>query len=410
MNATPVSSPIVLAFSGGLDTSFCIPWLSDTYSRPVVTVTVNTGGLDAEACARLEERAQALGAQEHKLIDARDEFFDRVLKYLIMGNVRRGQLYPLCVGAERGVQAQHLALAAANMGAGTVAHGCTAAGNDQVRFEVILKTLAPDLEVLAPVRDHDWAREDQLKFLEQRGMPLPAGGSQYSINRGLWGVTIGGTETLDSSASIPEAAWVLSSGAFDAALAPKSLALDFENGVPVAIDSVPFRPVELIEQLEAIGKAYAIGRGIHLGDTILGTKGRVAFEAPAAEILINAHRELEKLTLGGAQARVKEQLSQTYGDLIHEGKQLDPVCQDIEAFLRSSQQRVSGTVHCLIRPGSVFVSGVTSPHSLMAASRGKYGESAGEWTSADAVGFSRILSLPGMLHTRAADRSKTEAN
>lgn len=393
--------PIVLAFSGGLDTSFCIPWLKETYGREVVTATVNTGGLDAEAAAALEQRALALGAARHVLVEAREEFFDRVLKYLIMGNVRRGNLYPLCVGAERGVQARHLAELAKSLGASTVAHGCTAAGNDQVRFEIILKALAPELEVLAPVRDHAWARADQVAYLEERGMAVPSKASAYSINRGLWGVTIGGTETLDSKGSIPESAWVLSPNGFDNLQAPVEIEIGFERGVPVSIDGQRLAPVALIERLEALGASYAIGRGIHLGDTILGTKGRVAFEAPAAEILLDAHRELEKLTLTGLQMRIKEPLAQTYGDLVHEGKQLDPASRDIEALLESSQARVTGTVRCLLRPGSVFVVGVESPHSLMAASRGKYGESAGEWTPADAVGFSRILALPGMLHTRA---------
>ena len=395
------ASPIVLAYSGGLDTSFCIPWLSETYSRPVITLTVNTGGIDAAAERSLAERAQALGAREHIMVDARDEFFDRVLKFLIMGNVRRGHMYPLCVGAERSVQAQHLAKVAARLGATTVAHGCTAAGNDQIRFEVILKTLAPELEILAPVRDHSWARADQVEFLKKRGMPLPKTGSAYSINRGLWGVTIGGTETLDSAGSIPESAWVLSTGAFDAPQPPTEIELEFARGVPVKLDGAPEKPVALVEKLESLGKRYAIGRGIHVGDTILGTKGRVAFEAPAAEILITAHRELEKLTLTALQARVKDQLSQAYGDFVHEGKQLDPVCADIEALLESSQRRVMGTVRCRLRPGNLFVVGARTPHSLMAASRGKYGESAGEWTSADAVGFAHVLSLPGRLYTRA---------
>jgi argininosuccinate synthase len=394
-------TPIILAFSGGLDTSFCVPWLKDTYGRDVITATVDTGGLDEAAARDLRERALALGAADHVVVDAREEFFDRVLKHLIMGNVRRGQLYPLCVGAERGVQARHLAQTAAEIGATTVAHGCTAAGNDQVRFEIILKTLAPQLEVLAPVRDHSWAREDQLKFLRERELPLPPAGSSYSINRGLWGVTIGGTETLDSADTIPESAWVLSSGAFDSPEAPRDVEIEFTRGVPTALDGRPLAPVPLIEQLEAIGRRYAIGRGIHLGDTIIGTKGRVAFEAPAADILLTAHRELEKLTLTATQSRVKEPLSLIYGDLVHEGRQLDPACADIEALLRSSQARVTGRVRCRLRPGNLFVVGVHSPHSLMAASRGKYGESAGEWTSADALGFSRILSLPGILHTRA---------
>ncbi len=398
------NSPIVLAYSGGLDTSFCVPWLAETYNRPVVTVTVNTGGLDAAAEAHLDAHARKLGAADHVLVEARGEFFDQVLKYLIIGNVKRGALYPLCVGAERGVQARHLATTARQMGASVVAHGCTAAGNDQIRFEVILKALAPDLTVLAPVRDHAWPRADQVAFLEQRSMPVPSRGSAYSINRGLWGVTIGGTETLDSAGTIPESAWVLSSGAFEANRAPRELSIGFQRGVPVSVDGEALDPVSLIERLEQIGAEYAIGRGIHLGDTILGTKGRVAFEAPSAELLLTAHRELEKLTLTQLQMRIKEQVSLAYGDFVHEGKVLDPVCRDIEALLESSQARVTGEVRLSLRPGHAFVVGVTSPHSLMAASRGKYGEAAGEWTPADAVGFSRILSLPGMLHTRAGGK------
>lgn len=395
------ASPIILAFSGGLDTSFCVPWLKETYDRPIVTATVDTGGLDIAAAEALAERSRELGAIEHVLIEAREAFFDEVLKHLIMGNVRRGQLYPLCVGAERGIQARFLAEIASERGAATVAHGCTAAGNDQVRFEVILKTLAPELEVLAPVRDHAWARDDQVAYLAERGLSAPAKGSAYSINRGLWGVTIGGTETLTSTQSIPESAWVLSADAYSDPQPPETLSLSFTRGVPTAVNGEAGSPVELIERLERIGSRFGIGRGIHLGDTIIGTKGRVAFEAPAADILLTAHRELEKLTLSAIQQRVKEPLGLIYGDLIHEGKQLDPACRDIEALLMSSQQRVTGSVECELRPGSLFVSGVDSPHSLMAASRGKYGEAAGEWTPADALGFSTILSLPGMLYTRA---------
>jgi argininosuccinate synthase len=394
-------SPIILAFSGGLDTSFCVPWLNETYDRPVVTATIDTGGLDAAARDALAHRSHALGAIEHVLIDAREAFFDEVLKFLIVGNVRRGQLYPLCVGAERGIQARLLADVARERNAATVAHGCTAAGNDQVRFEVILRTLAPGLEILAPVRDHAWQRKDQVAFLEARGVPIPVSGSAYSINRGLWGVTIGGTETLTSTDSIPESAWVLSASAFSDPQPPETVTISYEQGVPTAVNGESAPGVVLIEKLEAIGSRFGIGRGIHLGDTIIGTKGRVAFEAPAAELLIAAHRELEKLTLTGLQQRIKEPLGLVYGDLVHEGRQLDPACRDIEALLSSSQRRVTGTVRCELRPGRVFVQGADSRHSLMAASRGKYGEAAGEWTAADALGFSKILSLPGMLYTRA---------
>jgi argininosuccinate synthase len=403
-SASPQSSsrgPIVLAFSGGLDTSFCIPWLKETYKRPVVTVTVNCGGLDAAAARHLDERARALGASDHRLIEARPEFFDKVLKFLIMGNVKRGNMYPLCVGAERGLQAKYLAQLANELGSDTVAHGCTAAGNDQVRFEIVLKAVAPELTILAPVRDHAWQRPAQVKYLEERKLPVPTRGSAYSTNRGLWGVTIGGTETLDSKGSIPESAWVLSAGALDKPQPASEIEIEFARGVPAGLDGQRLDAVALIEKLETVGAKYGIGRGIHLGDTIIGTKGRVAFEAPAAEILIAAHRELEKLTLTLTQSRVKETVSQDYGQLIHEGKQLDPACRDIEALFTSSQQRVTGKVRVQLRPGSLFVLGLTSPHSLMAASRGKYGEAAGEWTAADALGFSKIMALPGMFHTRA---------
>jgi argininosuccinate synthase len=395
-------TPIILAFSGGLDTSFCVPWLRETYDREVVTATVDTGGIDEAARKQLEERAYALGAVEHVLIDARQEFFDTVIRYLIAGNVLRGNAYPLCVGAERGLQASRLAAIANDRGASTVAHGCTAAGNDQVRFEVALRTLSPGLEVLAPVRDNSWVRDEQLAYLEKHGLPLPAQGSAYSINRGLWGITIGGRETLTSQDSIPEDAWVLSAKAFSEPLQASRHTLVFDNGIPVALDDESLAPVALIEALEKLAGRYGIGRGIHLGDTVLGTKGRVAFEAPAAVTLITAHRELEKLVLSAQQSRVKDSVAAIYGDLVHEGKQLDLVCADIEALLASSQERVSGSVTFTLRPGSLFINGVDSPHSLLAATKGVYGEAAGEWTPADTLGYARILSLPGSLQTRAA--------
>ena len=396
------TSPIILAFSGGLDTSFCVPWLKENYDRDVVTACVDTGGIDADAAKALEERSKALGAIEHVLIDAKQEFFDTVIRYLIAGNVLRGNAYPLCVGAERGLQAAKLAEIAAERGATTVADGCTAAGNDQVRFEVALRTLNPGLEVLAPVRDNSWVRDEQLAYLEQHDMPLPAQGSAYSINRGLWGITIGGQETLTSENSIPESAWVLSADAFSSPKEASTHTLTFSKGVPSKLDGEAMPPVKLIEALEDLAGSYGVGRGIHLGDTVLGTKGRVAFEAPAAITLITAHRELEKLVLSAQQARVKDSVAAVYGDLVHEGKQLDLACRDIEALLASSQRRVSGNVNFTLRPGQLFIDGVESEHSLLAATKGVYGESAGEWTPGDAVGYSRVLSLPGTLQTRAS--------
>jgi argininosuccinate synthase len=402
------TQPIVLAYSGGLDTSFLVPWVAEQYHRPVVTVMVDTGGVNAEAARMLKERALALGAVEHHLVDAREAYFEQVLRFLIMGNVRRGQLYPLCVGAERVMQAQTLARVARELGSRTLAHGCTAAGNDQVRFEVALRTLAPELEVLAPIRDRAFKRQEELEYLQSRGLPVPPYGAAYSTNRGLWGITIGGKETLTSSGSIPDHAWVLSRDAFSNPRAPERHTIGFEKGRPTKLDGEKLTPVELIEKLEATAAPFGIGRGIHLGDTIIGTKGRVAFEAPAAETLLCAHRELEKLVLTGRQQRVKEMLSQPYGDLVHEGQLLDPVCRDIEALLVSSQERVTGEVTVLMRPGSVFVEGVDSAYSLMAASKGVYGEAAGEWTPTDALGFSKIVSLTGVFHRRAGADGKGE--
>jgi argininosuccinate synthase len=397
------AQPIVLAYSGGLDTSFLVPWLRENHQRPVITVTVDTGGIDAAAAGTLRERALALGAIEHHQIDARADYFEQVLRFLIIGNVRRGQLYPLCVGAERVMQAQTIARMARKLKTTMIAHGCTAAGNDQVRFEVALRTLAPELEVLAPVRDRAFKRVDELKFLQDRQLPVPPYGAAYSTNRGLWGVTIGGTETLTSQGSIPESAWVLSHNAFTEPRPPQRHRIGFERGRPVSLDGEQLSAVTLIERLETLAAPFGIGRGIHLGDTIIGTKGRVAFEAPAAETLLTAHRELEKLVMTARQQRIKESVAQPYGDLVHEGQLLDPVCRDIEALMVSSQERVSGEVQVLFRPGNLFVEGVDSPHSLMAASKGVYGEAAGEWTATDALGFSKIVALSGMFYRRAGD-------
>jgi argininosuccinate synthase len=403
------SKPIVLAYSGGLDTSFLVPWVAENYGRPVITVTVDTGGIDEQAARTLAERSKALGAIEHHIVDARADYFEQVLRFLIMGNVKRGNMYPLCVGAERVMQAQTIARMARELGTEIIAHGCTAAGNDQVRFEVALRALAPDLEVLAPVRDKAFKRQEELEYLQKRNLPVPPFGAAYSINRGLWGVTIGGQETLTSSGSIPDSAWVLSKDAFTHPRNPERHVISFENGRPVKVDGRAMSPVGVIETLESLAAPFGIGRGIHLGDTIIGTKGRVAFDAPAAETLLSAHRELEKLVLTPRQQRIKELVAQPYGDLVHEGQLLDPVCRDIEALLLSSQERVTGEVRVMFRPGNLFVEGVESPYSLMTASKGVYGEAAGEWTATDALGFSKIVALTGVFHRRAGVQAKKES-
>jgi argininosuccinate synthase len=397
-----MSRSIVLAFSGGLDTSWCVPHLAESLGAEIVTVTVDTGGLGAGAAAELAARAAALGARRHLLIDARQEYFERVLRFLLAGNVRRGGTYPLSVGAERSIQAAVVARVAREIGAGAVAHGSTAAGNDQVRFEVALRAFDPELEILAPVRDAGIRRPEQVAFLEARGLPVPAHGAAYSVNRGLWGTTIGGSETKGSDRPLPESAWVATRGAFDAPRAPERHTIRFERGIPVALDGRALDPVALIEETERRAAPFGIGRGIHMGETILGIKGRVAFEAPAAETLLTAHRELEKLVLTGRQQRAKDGAAALYGELVHEGQHADPAARDLEALLASSQERVTGEVYLLLRPGALFVEGVASPYSLLAASRGAYGEAAGEWTAADARGFSRLAALPAELHARAA--------
>jgi argininosuccinate synthase len=269
-----------------------------------------------------------------------------------------------------------------------------------------LRTLAPELEIIAPVRDRAFKRQEELEYLQKRNLPVPPFGAAYSTNRGLWGVTIGGKETLTSAGSIPDSAWVITRDAFTNPRAPERHVISFKNGRPVGLDGKSLTPVAVIETLETLAAPFGIGRGIHLGDTIIGTKGRVAFEAPAAETLLTAHRELEKLVLTGRQQRIKELVAQPYGDLVHEGQLLDPVCRDIEALLVSSQERVTGDVHVLFRPGNLFIEGVESPYSLMAASKGVYGESVGEWSPTDALGFSKIVSLTGVFHHRAGDRAK----
>jgi argininosuccinate synthase len=393
--------PVILAFSGGLDTSFCVPYLAETLGRPVITVTVDTGGLTAGGRAELASRAVALGAVDHVLVDARRAYFDDVLRFLVFGNVRRGGVYPLCVGAERAVQAREVARIARGLGADTVAHGSTGAGNDQVRFEVALRACAPELAVLAPIRDEARGRADELAYLAARGLPVPAHGAAYSLNRGLWGITIGGRETLSSVAPLPESAWILTGGAFDRPRSPERHTLAFVQGIPAAWDGVGLDPVALIEQVEGAAAPFGIGRGIHLGETILGLKGRVAFEAPAAEAILLAHRELEKLVLTARQARLKDLVAETYGELVHGGFATDPAARDAEALLAASQERVTGEVFLLFRQGSAVVEGVASPHSLMEASRGRYGEENGEWSAADAAGFCRLAALPGLLHARA---------
>ncbi len=388
---------IVLAFSGGLDTSFCVPFLMETCDDEIITVTINTGGFSAEEMKAIEARSIELGAVCHIAVDARKDLFEDHISYLIKGNILRGNTYPLCVGPERVVQAEKLVLQARKLNARAIAHGSTGAGNDQVRFDVSLGILASDIEVLAPIREGGFDRSTTSEYLKARGFDVPEKTTDYSINSGLWGTTIGGRETLTTAHPLPESAYLHSTAPADAPSKSENLTITFEKGIPVAINGTLMDPVDLIESLTETGNTHGVGRGIHVGDTILGIKGRVAFEAPAAEILINAHRELEKIVLGKWQRFQKDRLSDFYGLLLHEGQYLDPVMADIRAMIDSSQKRVTGTVDIELYRGNLRVLGCQSPFSMFDAGIATYGEKHTLWDGRDAKGFSRIVGVQSLL-------------
>ena len=392
----------LLAFSGGLDTSFCLLWLGQQ-QHEVHTITVNTGGFDASELARIEKLARDLGGVSHTTIDAREEFFRDYLRFLLAGNVLRGALYPLSVSAERVCQAQRVVGHGLQLGVGALAHGSTGAGNDQVRFDVVFRALAPQLEIVTPIRDLALSRAEERSFLAERGFTFPEKVEQYSINEGMWGTSIGGKETHDSWQHLPDAAYP--GGEIDGSLTARSLTIGFEGGIPCRVDDAPASPVAIIARLNEMGRQYGIGRGIHLGDMILGIKGRVGFEAPAAHLLIVAHRELEKLVLTGKQMFWKEHFGNLYGTLLHEAQFLDPVARDLEAFLASSQTKVTGEVRLRMRPYSFTVEGVRSPHTLM-RSDASYGEGTSLWTGAEAAAFAKVF---GVSQTLAMGAQKGEA-
>jgi argininosuccinate synthase len=396
---------ILLAYSGGLDTSYLTARLSDD-GHEVVCVTVDCGAMDAQERDAIASRAVTLGGTEHRFIDARAQLFDDVLRWLIAGNVRRGGTYPLSVAAERSLQAELLAELALEEGFDALAHGCTAAGNDQVRFEAALSICAPELEILAPVRDEMPSRDEQRAWLQEHGHKLPPKGTEYSVNAGLWGLTIGGGSLLASSEPLPEEGWCWTKGG----AGHTKLDVQFEGGIPVSIDGSSMDPVALIEALNLSGGQLGVGRGYHLGDTVLGIKGRIAYEAPAAEILLTAHRELEKLVLTEEQRFWKDHLADVYGRKLHQGLFHDPSLRDFEALFASTQAPVTGTVHISIADRMVTVTGLESPHSMMAASDAKYGERAATGTDPrGAVGLARILAEPGRLHRLASKKEEVHA-
>lgn len=401
---------IVLAFSGGLDTSFCVPYLAETYGEPVHTVTVNTGGVTPEGAAHIESRARSLGAADHTLVDGRQDLFDHHLSYLIKGNVLRGGVYPLCVGPERVTQAQKVVDIAREIRAQAVGHGSTGAGNDQVRFDVALRLLAADLDIITPIRSLGLSRQETTQYLEQRGFDIPKKTTTYSINRGLWGTTIGGRETLTSNEALPDDAYPDTVPPAKAPDEPAEFSITFERGLPTSLDGTSMDTVALVESLAEIGGAHGIGRGIHVGDTILGIKGRIGFEAPAPAILITAHRELEKIVLTRWQRFQKDHLSDFYGQLLHEGQYFDPVMRDIEAMIDSSQVHVTGTVRVRLFKGGIQILGCESPASMFDAGVATYGETNELWDGRDAEGFTQIYGVQALLAHRARNRRGAESS
>jgi argininosuccinate synthase len=387
---------VALAFSGGLDTSYCVPRLAED-GWAVHTVYVDTGGSSAADRAAIRRQADAVGAVAHHEVDARERVYQRFVRYLIQGNVLRGEVYPLSVAAERTQQALSVVETAREIGAVAVAHGSTGAGNDQVRFDVALRVLAPELEIVTPIRDLGIKREQAIAYLEQRGLPVPAKAGAYSINRGLWGTTWGGGWTHDTWAGPPAE---LIDPPADAP-AVREIVLGWEQGLPVTLDGEPSTGPALVARLGELCEAYGIGRNIHVGETALGIKGRIGFEAGAALLLIGAHRELEKLVLTKWQTFWKDQLGRFYGDRLHEGQYFDPALRDIEALIASSQARVTGETRVRLAAGRFQVVGTRSPHSMMDTAVATYGEENRLWTGDEARAFARVAAVPSLLAARA---------
>lgn len=390
---------ILLAFSGGLDTSFCVPYLKESTGEDVITATVDTGGLDQAAARLLRERSRELGALEHYTIDAKQAYFDEIIAYLIMGNVTR-EGYPLCVGPERVIQARKLVELAKDLGVTAIAHGSTGAGNDQIRFDVSLRVLAPDVTVITPIRELGLDRPQTQAYLRERDLPFPDRDTTYSVNSGLWGTTIGGKETTTPSGILPEEAYRTTVPPRRAPDDAQDVVIGFNNGRPVSLNGETLTGVEIIERLAKIGGSHGVGRGMHTGDTILGIKGRVAFEAPAPTILLEAHATLEKAVLSKWQRQYKRLLGEAYGSLLHEAQFLDPVMADIEAFLDHSQRHVSGTATVRLFKGKATCVACDSPHSMFRTDLARYGETNALWSGRDAEGFARIASVAPLLAHR----------
>ena len=379
---------VVLAFSGGLDTSFCSIYLSQDLNLEVHSVIVNTGGFGAEELADIERRAYKMGVVSHAVVDETENFYNTCVRYLIYGNVLKNNTYPLSVSAERVSQATAIALYAKKIGADYVAHGSTGAGNDQVRFDMIFNILIPEVKILTPIRDLKLSREAEIKYLKEHGVEMNFEKAKYSINKGIWGTSVGGKETLTSHEGLPDEAWptqLTKEGS-------EKVTLEFKQGELIAVNDETFdHPTKAIQKLQEIAAPYAIGRDIHVGDTIIGIKGRVGFEAAAPMVIIKAHHTLEKHTLTKWQLSWKDQLSSFYGNWLHEGQFHDPVMRNIESFLTDTQQNVSGKVFVQLYPYRFQVLGIESAYDLMSNKFGSYGEMNNTWTGDDVKGFSKIF-------------------
>ena len=395
---------LALAFSGGLDTSYCVPRLAER-GYAVHTVFVNTGGTSADQRAAIRAQALAVGAVEHHELDARSAVFDRFVRVLIQANVLRGEVYPLSVAAERTQQAISVLEVARAISATAVAHGSTGAGNDQVRFDIAFRVLAPDLEIVTPIREESLSRAQAIGYLEARGFPVPPKSGAFSINRGLWGTTWGGGWTHDTWA--PPPAELLDPA--QRVPAPSDIVIGWERGLPVALDGVSLAGHAIVDALSEQAAAYGIGHGIHVGETALGIKGRIGFEAGSALMLIAAHRELEKLVLTKWQGFWKDQLGRFYGDRLHEGHYFDPALRDIEAMVTSSQQKVTGETRIHLGPGRFGVTGARSPYSMMDRAVATYGEENRLWTGDEAKAFARVGAIPELLAMRAEARARGAA-
>lgn len=382
---------VVLAFSGGLDTSFAVKYLTEELGYEVHTAIANTGGFSEEELERIAERSKKLGAASHATLDITQDYYDKSIRYMIAGNVLRNGTYPISVSSERIFQALATIEYAKKIGADAIAHGSTGAGNDQVRFDSTFQIMAPEIEIITPTRDLTLTREYEINYLKSHGYEADFKKMEYSINKGLWGTSIGGKETLKSDETLPEEAYPSQVTKTE----PEILKITFEKGEVIEVNGKRYDDrVEAIREIEKIGSAFGIGRDMHIGDTIIGIKGRVGFEAAAPILIISAHKMLEKHTLTKWQQYWKEQVGNWYGMFLHESQYLDPVMRDIEKMLESSQRNVSGTVEIQLRPLSFTLVGVDSPNDLMKTDFGEYGEINKAWTADDVKGFTRIFSMP----------------